>query len=470
MSNSNPDLPAALAAIVGDINVLTDDSQTAAFLSDWRGAFSGRAHAVVRPASTAEVANVVRTCVAARVPIVPQGGNTGMCGGAVPDASGTAVVVALGRMNRILQIDPRNNTMVVEAGCVLARVQEAAAAADRLFPLSLAAEGSCQIGGNLATNAGGINVLRYGNARDLVLGIEAVLPDGSVLDALRALRKDNRGYDLKQLFVGAEGTLGIITKAVLKLYPRPAERMTALVAVDQPDAALHLLSRLRDRCGESLSAFELIGRACLDVVFEHAPGMRDPFAQRHPWYVLLDLGGARTDAQMRATLEEVLAEEAEQRHLADAVVAQTVAQANDLWRLREGIPEATRVAGPALRSDIAVALNDIPAFIARASGMIGERVRDARVICFGHLGDGNLHFNVLPSEGPRAAPDWSRGLHHALYEIVDDMNGSFSAEHGIGQAKREELARYKSGVELELMRTVKRALDPMNLMNPGKVL
>jgi FAD/FMN-containing dehydrogenase len=392
-----------------------------------------------------------------------------MCGGATPDAGGTAVVIALRRMNRVLAVDARNDTITVEAGCVLARVQEAAASVDRLFPLSLAAEGSCQIGGNLATNAGGINVLRYGNARDLVLGIEAVLPDGTVWDGLRALRKDNRGYDLKHLFVGAEGTLGIITKAVLKLFARPGERITAFLALPEPDAAVDMLARIRERCVDALTAYELIGRACLDLVYRHVPGTRDPFAVAHPWYVLLDLAAPSGDVSMRTALEELLADAAERGHLLDAAIAHTLAQGQDLWRLRESIPEATRAAGPALRSDIAVAVSDIPAFVARASEAIAALTPDARIICFGHVGDGNLHFNVLPTDS-HAPLDWAKDLYPALYDVVNDFNGSFSAEHGIGQAKRSELQRYKSDVELAMMRTLKRAFDPMDLMNPGKIL
>ena len=470
MLSSSDTLLDALRAIAGAANVLTAASDVAPFVEDWRKAYRGRALAVVRPGSTAEVADVVATCGRAGVPVVPQGGNTGMCGGAIPDDTGAAVVVALSRMNRILGVDAVNDTITVEAGCVLAQVQEAAAAAGRLFPLSLAAEGSCQIGGNLSTNAGGINVLRYGNTRDLVLGIEAVLPDGAIWNGLRALRKDNRGYDLKQLFIGAEGTLGIITRAVLRLFPRPVERVTALLALPDPGAAVRLLAALRERCGEAVSAYELIGAACLDLVYQHLPACRDPFAQRHAWYVLLDLGGTRRDAGLRGVLEETLAAALERGDVADAVIAETLGQSHDLWRLREGIPEATKAEGPALRSDIAVAVNDIPAFIDRATAAIHARAAGARIVCFGHAGDGNLHFNVLPAAGAPAAADWPHALPEVLYDVVASMDGSFSAEHGVGQAKRGELLRYKSDVELELMRTVKRALDPRNLMNPGKIL
>jgi FAD/FMN-containing dehydrogenase len=470
VSSSSAAFIEALRRCIGAANVLVDEVGVAPYVSDWRGAFRGEALAVACPASTGEVADVVRLCRRERVPVVPQGGNTGMCGGAIPDASRTSVVVALRRMNRILAVDARNDAITVEAGCVLAQVQEAAATAGRLFPLSLAAEGSCQIGGNLSTNAGGINVLRYGNARDLVLGLEAVLPDGSVWNGLRALRKDNRGYDLKHLFIGAEGTLGIITGAVLKLFPRPAEQVSALVALREPEDAVTLLASIRERQGDALIAFELIGRACLDLVYAHVHGTRDPFGQPHAWYVLLDVAGSHRDGGLREGLERLLAESAEQGSVADAVIAQTVAQGKDLWRLRESIPDAIRAAGPALRSDIAVAVDRIPRFIADATDAVLRSMPAVRIVCFGHVGDGNLHFNVLPPAGPKAQSDWSKPLYPVLYDVVDALGGSFSAEHGVGQAKRAELARYKSDVELAMMRTLKRAFDPLNLMNPGKIL
>ena len=470
MSSCRGSVLESLVTRLGEANVLVGDADIAPYVQDWRGAYHGTAIAVASPSATEEVADIVRMCRSAGVPIVPQGGNTGMCGGAIPDASGSAVVIALRRMNRVLDVDARDDTITVEAGCVLARVQEAAASVDRLFPLSLAAEGSCQIGGNLATNAGGINVLRYGNARDLVLGLEVVLPDGTVWNGLRALRKDNRGYDLKQLFIGAEGTLGIITKAVLKLFPRPEERITALLGVSSPDAAVTILARLRERCAEALTAYELVQHSCLELVYRHVPGTRAPLAEPHPWYVLLDLAGSSGEVALRAELEELLGEQAERGHLANAVIAQTVGQSQDLWRLRESIPDAIRAEGPALRSDIAVSVNRIPAFVAQATDAISASAPGSRIVCFGHVGDGNLHFNVLPDARTGAAADWANRLYPVLYDVVDALQGSFSAEHGIGQAKRDELRRYKSDVELAMMRTLKQAFDPMNLMNPGKVL
>jgi FAD/FMN-containing dehydrogenase len=462
-------LLASLRGIVGTGHVLTAPADVEAHVADWRGAYRGRALAIARPDSTAAVAAVVRACTQAGTPVVPQGGNTGMCGGALPGARGDAVVVTLGRMNRILSVDPLNNTLAVEAGCVLQSVQAAARDVDRLFPLSLGAEGSCQIGGNLATNAGGINVLRYGNTRDLVLGLEAVLPDGTVWDGMRALRKDNRGYDLKQLFIGAEGTLGIITGAVLKLFARPRTELSAMLGVPDPAAAVRLLALLRERCGDSVQAYELISRRCLDLVFAHAPALRDPFAQSHPWYVLLELGSADDGRQTRAQAEAALATALETGLAEDAVIAESIEQAAALWRLREAIPEATRAAGPAFRSDIAVAVNRIPAFIAAAQTTLQARHGDVHVVCFGHVGDGNLHFNALAPHTADSA-GWAAAIGTTVYDLVQRFDGSFSAEHGIGQAKCAELLHYKSPVEIALMRSIKRALDPSGLMNPGKVL
>ena len=465
-----PSLIEALAGCVGAANVLVDAADVAPYVQDWRGAFRGAALAVVCPGSTEEVAGAVRLCRREGAPVVAQGGNTGMCGGAIPDARGSSVVIALRRMNRVLDVDARTDTLTVEAGCVLAAVQEAAASAGRLFPLSLAAEGSCQIGGNLSTNAGGVNVLRYGNARDLALGLEVVLPDGTVWNGLRALRKDNRGYDLKQLFIGAEGTLGIITKAVLKLFPRPDARVSAWLGLPDPEASVAILQRLRAQCADVLVAYELIGSSCIDLVLRHVPGTRNPMPDRHPWYVLLDLAGAGDEAALRGALERILLEEADRGRLGDAVIAQTLAQVQGLWRLRESIPEATRAEGPALRSDVAVAVSEIPRFIDRANAAVHSAMPGVRVVCFGHVGDGNLHFNVLPPPESHPAQDWAKPLYTVLYDVVHELGGSFSAEHGVGQAKRDELRRYKSEIEIAMMRSLKQAFDPLTLMNPGKIL
>ncbi len=466
------DLPQRLAAIVGARGIVTDAADMAPYLADWRALYQGRAAAVVRPASTAEVAALVRLCAETRTPIVPQGGNTGMCGAATPDATGDAVVIAMGRMNRITEVNPLNNTLTAEAGCILANIQQAAADVDRLFPLSLGGEGSCLIGGNLSTNAGGINVLRYGNTRDLVLGLEAVLPDGRVWNGLRGLRKDNTGYDLKHLFIGAEGTLGIITQAVLKLFPRPHGNVTAFAGITNPAQAVELLALLREHCGDGVSAFELVSRNCLEMVVRRIPGTRDPLAASHAWYVLTELTSARDDGALRATVEQALAAGIERNLINDVVIAENAAQGKALWRMRESIPDAAKDEGMVYRHDIAVAVSRIPEFIATASAALEAAFPGVRIICFGHLGDGNLHFNAFVPGRERSdtVARTMTDVNRLVHDIVQQFGGSISAEHGIGQAKRDELAHYKDATELDLMRMVKRALDPHNLMNPGKVL
>jgi FAD/FMN-containing dehydrogenase len=439
---------------------------------------------VVKPASTLEVAEVVRICAAARAPIVPQGGNTGLVGGGIPDEDGRAVVLNLARMNRVRELDPVNDTMTVEAGCVLQNLQAAAIEADRLFPLSLGAEGSCMIGGNLSTNAGGIQVLRYGNARELVLGLEVVLPDGRVWDGLRALRKDNTGYDLKQLFIGAEGTLGVITAAVLRLYPRPRATATAFIAVSGVAAAVALLGRLRAGVGEIVTSFELIPRRGLDFALRHVPGIVDPLSARHDWYVLAELWagaenaglgagpGAGLGAGLRDTLETVLAENLEAGLVVDAALATSEAQAQAFWRIREGMVEAQKLEGGSIKHDIAVPISAIVEFVARASAAAEARVPGIRPLAFGHIGDGNIHFNLSQPEGADSQKFLARWdeLRRAVYDVVVDLNGSISAEHGIGRLNLETNLRTKSEVEIDLMRKVKRALDPENLMNPGRVV
>ncbi len=464
------DLAKRLEAIVGERGVVTGEADMAPYLTDWRRAFQGRALAIVRPASTEEVSAVVRLCADEGIPIVPQGGNTGMCGGAIADDGGRSIVVAMGRMNRILDVDARNNTATAEAGCVLADLQAAAANERRLFPLSLAAEGSCQIGGNVSTNAGGINVLRYGNTRELTLGLEAVLPDGSTWNGLRSLRKDNTGYDLKQLFIGGEGTLGIVTRVVVKLHPAILERITVLAAVPTVDGAIELLARLREHCGETISAFELVSRPCLDLVLQHTPGARDPFPQAAPWYVLAEAGDTHAGGGLRDRVEAGLLAASEGGVIGDAVIAESMAQRETLWRLREALPEAIRAEGLAFRSDVAVAVGRVPAFVREAEGDLTRAFPGIRIVCFGHLGDGNLHFNALPNRDAPLSPDWGRDVGRVLYDAVGRYEGSISAEHGIGQAKRGELARCKSEIEMKLMRQVKRMLDPNGLMNPGKLL
>jgi FAD/FMN-containing dehydrogenase len=462
-----------LAAIVGPQGLVTEAADLEAYVADWRGVYRGTTPAVVRPANTEEVAAVVRLCAETRTPLIPQGGNTGMCGASVPHQDAGEVIVALGRMNRIREVDPLDNTMTVEAGCVLANLQQAAADVDRLFPLSLGAEGSCQIGGNISTNAGGVNVLRYGNTRDLVLGLEVVLPDGRIWNGLRALRKDNTGYDLKHLFIGAEGTLGIVTAAALKIFPRPHASATAWAAVRDPEAALEFLSLLRDHCGDRITAFELISRRCLDLVLAHIPGSRDPLPSPHAWYVLTELSDSNADSALRPELEAALGAAMERSLVIDAVIAESAAQSQALWRIRESVPEAAKSEpGMLYRHDVAVAVSEVPAFIREAEQALKAKFPGADIICFGHLGDGNLHYNTYVAGRNRAdaAAREAHDVTQLVYDIVHRYGGSFSAEHGIGLAKVAELRRYKSAVELELMHTVKRALDPLGIMNPGKVL
>ena len=446
----------ALREIVGKSHVLTAPEDTRPYFTDWRRQYSAPAECVVRPGSTDEVSRVVALCAREGVAMVPQGGNTGLVGGSVPTGVQREVVLALGRMNRIRSIDALNDTITVDAGCVLAAVQRAAEDAGRFFPLSLAAEGSCQIGGNLSTNAGGVNVLRYGNAREQVLGLEVVLPDGRVWEGLRALRKDNTGYDLKHLFLGAEGTLGVITAAVLRLYPLPTARATAWIAVASPQAAVELLSKLRGQLGDRVSAFELISRTCLEAVLSHVAGARDPLPQPHGWYVLVDFGDSGPAEALRALVESALQND-------EAVLAQSGEQSRQLWKIRESIPEAqfTNV-----KHDISVAVSRTPEFIERAGRALEHAFPGARPYVFGHVGDGNLHYNV----GPEALIAQREAVSSVVYQAVDGLGGSISAEHGLGQLKRETIRSHKQPLELELMRALKRTLDPAGLMNPGKVL
>ncbi len=458
--------------VVGPVGWTADADEMAPYLVAPRGRYRGRAALVVRPASTEEVAAVVGICADAAIPIVPQGGNTGLVGGAVPHEHGGEIVLGLARMNAVRAVDPKNDTITVEAGCVLADVQAAAAAADRLFPLSLAAEGSCQIGGNLSTNAGGTAVVRYGNARALALGLEVVLPDGVVWDGLRGLYKDNSGYDLKHIFIGAEGTLGIITAAVLRLVARPRDVRTALIAVADPGAAVELYTRVRDAVGDAVSACELMPRIALDLVLHHIPDARDPLAADHPWYVLLELSAMTADAGLGEALEAFLGDAAEAGIVRDATIAASAAQARGLWRLREALPEALRLEGRGIKHDVSVPLSRVADFIAEASAAVEARLPGARTVAFGHLGDGNIHFNQSPPTGADSDAFLAEtgAINRVVLDIVAAMGGSFSAEHGIGRMKRGDLERYRSAVEVDLMRRLKAMLDPQGIMNPGKVL
>jgi len=467
----------ALAAIVGESRVLTAPADMAPYLTDWRGRYTGSALCVVLPASADEVARVVSRCAEAGVAVVPQGGNTGLVGGATPQSDMRAggrgeVVLCLTRMKRIRAVDVANNTITVESGCTLREVQDAAAAVGRLFPLSLAAEGSATIGGNLSTNAGGVQVLRYGNMRELTLGLEVVLADGRIWDGLRGLRKDNTGYDLKQLFIGAEGTLGIITAAVLKLFPRPQTRATAWIAIVDPAAAVTLLGRLRERFGERVSGCEIVGRSALELVLRHIPGARAPLPRPHLWQVLVELSDAQADAGLQTQLEGALSAESDAGLVMDAAVAKSEAQAEAFWQLRENISEAQRVEGFSIKHDVALPLSRLAEFIARADTALAQAFSGVRVVCFGHIGDGNLHYNL-------SKPDFqdntlfvaqTREVNRIVHDLVHELGGSISAEHGLGQLKREEILRYKSVVEMDMMRRIKQALDPDGMFNPGKLL
>ncbi len=463
------DLIDTLRRLVGADFCLTEPVDIAPHATDWRGRYSGQPLCVVKPASTEEVAAVVRACAAENVAIVPQGGNTGLCGGATP--TNGEVIVSLTRLNRIRAIDTDNNALVAEAGCTLAAVQAAAETAGRLFPLSLAAEGTATLGGNLATNAGGVQVLRYGNARELCLGLEVVLPDGRVWNGLRGLRKDNTGYDLKHLFIGAEGTLGLITAAVLKLFSRPRAVATAWTSVPTPAAAVALLTRLREVIGGRVTAFELVGRAALDLVLKNIPDSRDPLPASSPWQVLIEVSDTMA-SDLVAPLETVLAQAVGAGEVIDAAIAQRAGQAAALWALRENIAEAQKIEGVSIKHDISLPVSRVPEFIAHCDAALAAAFPGLRIVCFGHLGDGNLHYNQSkPSAQDNAAfIAQTEAVNRIVHDLVHTLDGSISAEHGIGQLKREELLRYKSPVEMDMMRAVKQALDPRGLMNPGKVV
>jgi FAD/FMN-containing dehydrogenase len=459
--------------IVGPAGSIDDAAQAERFLVDHRRLYRGRAALIVRPASTDQVARVVRACRAAHIGIVPQGGNTGYCGGATPDASGTQLLLSLERMRGVREVDALNHTLTVEAGVVLADVQRIADEHGLYFPLSLGAEGSCLIGGNLATNAGGVAVLRYGNARDLVLGLEVVLPDGAVWGGLRKLRKDNAGYDLKHLFMGAEGTLGIITAAVLKLFPRPRSRATAWLALPAADAAGRVLGRLRATCGDTVTSFEYVPRLALELVCAHIQGARDPLDAVHAHYALVEVASAAADDSVSTGLERALAQALDDGDVLDAAVAQNEDQRRAFWRLRETIPEAQTRAGGSLKHDVSVPVSAVAGLLEDGSIAARAIAPDVRICAYGHVGDGNLHFNFQAPAGQSLdafVDAHGAAISAALYELVARYGGSVCAEHGVGQLKRESFLRHADPVAVSVMRALKHALDPEGLMNPGKVL
>jgi FAD/FMN-containing dehydrogenase len=463
-----PDLINSLHDIVGTNHVLSGES-AAPHYTDWRGRYSGRALAVVFPGDTQQVAAVVALCAKQRIAIVPQGGNTSLSGGSVPLAQDRQIVINLSRINKIHTPDTINYTITVEAGCTLAAVREAAAQVNRLFPLGLTAiAGQCEIGGNISTNAGGIGVLRYGNMRDLVLGLEVVLPDGRIWNGLRNLRKDNTGYDLKHLFIGAEGTLGIITTAVLKLFPRPQSVATACVAVHDPTVAVKLLAHLRANCGDKISAFEIISRSCLDLVLKHIPGTAEPFVTHHEWIVLIELSDVLQTPLAPPLLDALQTFGTGITEFAVDSKGSTV----NWWNLRKNISEAQKREGISIKHDVAVPISHVAEFIARANAALHTAFTGLRIVAFGHIGDGNIHYNIsmLDSAQNPAFIAQSQRVNSIVYDIVHELNGSISAEHGLGQLKRNEIRHYKSALELELMRGIKHTLDPHNLMNPGKVI
>ncbi len=462
----------ALKAIVGPKGWSEDSDTLSPLLVEPRGLYKGATPLVLRPETTEQVAAIVAECRESGIPLVPQGGNTGLCGGATPNAGGDQVLLSLGRMSKIRAIDPLDYTITVEAGCILQQIQQAAADVDRLFPLSLGAEGSCQIGGNLSTNAGGINTLRFGNARDLVLGLEVVLPNGQIWNGLRLLRKDNTGYDLKHLFIGAEGSLGIITAATLKLFPRPREEVTALAAVRDVPGVIELLSRMRAATGDQVSAFELMERFGIDLAIKHVSGVRDPLSDVYEHYALMRVSAGRENSGLREIVEESLAAAMEEGLVLDAAIAESEQQAKDFWRIREGIVEGQIPEGGSIKHDISVPVTRVAEFIAKADEAVAKAIPGCRPCAFGHAGDGNIHYNVtqpVDMDKQEYLAKW-KDLNAVVHGIVRSLGGSISAEHGIGQLKRDELAAVKSPVEMDLMRQIKNILDPDNLMNPGKVV
>ena len=463
---------ARFASLVGPGHAITDPQLMGKYLTEWRDAFFGKSSLILRPGSTEEVSAILKLAHETGTPIVPQGGNTGLVGGQIPYEAGAEIVVSLERMNKIRGVNAAGYSMVVDAGVTLQEAQQAAEAADRYFALSLPSQGSCRIGGNLSTNAGGVNVLAYGNTRAQVLGIELVLPDGRIWNGLRALKKDNTGYDLKHLFIGAEGTLGIITAAVLKLHPRPRETATAFVVFDQIDKAIALFSLAQSYAGASLTAFELLSRFCIELTTQNTRGAREPFPQAYPWYVLLEISGLKDDGSSAAMMEKLLEDALNQGLILDANIAASLQQSKDFWLLRESISEAQKFAGGNIKHDVSVPIPSIPEFIRRADAAVTKLYPGCRPIALGHIGDGNVHYNVAqpPDMDKRVFLDKWDEIAGQVHALVAEMGGSISAEHGIGRLKRHMLAEVKSEVEMDLMRKIKAVIDPKGIMNPGKVL
>ncbi len=461
-----------LKAAVGAGSWVESPADVAPYLTDFRRLYQGATPLVLLPRDTAQVSSVLAICNRRDVAVVPHGGNTSYCGAATPDESGTQIVVCLKRLNRVRRMDAANYSMVAEAGVTLAEAQSAAQAVDRLFPLSLGSEGTAQIGGNLSTNAGGTAVLRYGMMRDLVFGLEVVLADGRIMSGLHGLRKDNTGYDVKSLFVGAEGTLGIITAASLKLFPLPADTATALVGLDSPRHALDLLARLRSAAGDQLTTFELLPRRAVELTVQYVPGVANPLSQGTSWYLLVELTSPNPRQNLGALLGDDLQQAAAEGLIGDAMIATSIAQSLAMWKLRESVPEAQRHYGASLKHDISVPVSSIPELIERGGEIVRRLVPEGELVGYGHMGDGNLHFNVsqLPSSDRSAFMAHAAELEHAIFDLVGSLGGSISAEHGIGRLKVEEFAARADPVELAVMRDLKRALDPRGILNPGKVL
>ncbi len=466
------ELIARFTAIVGEKNALRDPADQASYLSEPRELFHGRAALVLRPATVDEVSAIMKLAFETATPVVPQGGNTGLVGAQQPDQSGQAVILSLSRLNRIRNIDITGNLVTVEAGVVLQNLQEAVHEAGRLFPLSLGAEGSCQIGGNLSSNAGGTAVLAYGNMRELCLGLEVVLPDGQVLNDLRCVKKDNTGYDLRDLFIGAEGTLGVITAAVLKIYPQPKGKAVAYAGLHKPEDVVQLFRLATDQAGQALTGFELMPRIGIEFTLKHIEAVRDPLENAYPWYALIELSSVRSETDAQQMMEAILEQGFESGLVQDAAIAQNGAQADMFWKMREEMSPAQKPEGGSIKHDISVPVASIPAFIAEAAVAVEEMIPGARVVCFGHIGDGNLHYNVSQPLGAEKAAFLARWheLNHRIHTIVMRYNGSISAEHGIGALKREELRAFKQPLALDLMRRIKQAFDPKNIMNPDKLL